>query len=80
MKSTFHELQLDQVAIRNATKLGTEELTVTLKPGSRPLFQFEIKQGADEDDQAGETASLISIDQHGLTELFKWLKETGALQ
>jgi hypothetical protein len=79
MKSTFHELELDKVAIQNATSIGTEQLVVTLKPGNHPSFQFEIKQNM-KDTSEGTTTSSISIDPHGVKELFEWFQETGVLQ
>ncbi|MDF3035076.1 MAG: hypothetical protein K0S28_350 [Paucimonas sp.] len=79
MRSTFHELELDKVAIQNATAVGTEQLVVTLKPGSQAQFQFEIRENSKEGSD-GTTSSLISIDQHGVKQLFNWFREAGVLQ
>jgi hypothetical protein len=79
MKSTFHELELDRAVVQNATSIGTEQLIVTLKPGSQSLIQFQIKENTNAD-SSNNTASSISIDRHGLKKLFEWLQEGDALQ
>ena len=77
MKSTFHEVELGQAVLQNATSVGTEQLIVQLKPESQSAIQIQIKQNTK--DQSS-TVSSISIDQHGLQKLFHWLREEGAVQ
>lgn len=77
MKSTFHEVELGQAVLQNATEVGTEQLIVKLEPENQSKIQIQIKQNTN--DQSS-TVSSISIDQHGLQKLFQWLREEGAVQ
>lgn len=77
MKSTFHEVELGQAVLQNATSVGTEQLIVKLKPEDHSTVQIQIKQNTK--DQTS-TASSILIDRHGLQMLFQWLREEGAVQ
>lgn len=76
MKSTFHELELGQAVVQNATPNGTEQLIVKLSEDKESAIQVQIKENAN-----GQTATSgsISISQHGLQKLFQWLREEGAV-
>lgn len=76
MRSTFHELQLGKAVIQNATESGTEQLIVTLHPESRSAIEVQIKENMNGN---SATSGTISIDQHGLQQLFQWLREEGAV-
>lgn len=76
MRSTFHELQLGKAVIQNATESGTEQLIVTLHPESRSAIEVQIKENTNGN---SATSGTISIDQHGLQQLFQWLREEGAV-
>lgn len=76
MKSTFHEVELGKAVIQNVTETGTEQLVVTLHPENKFPVQLQIRNNTD----GGSTASPpISIDQHGLQQLFQWLRGEDAL-
>lgn len=76
MKSTFHEVELGKAVVQNATEGGTEQLVVTLPPEDRTSIQIQIRQNS----SSGSTASgTIEITQHGLQQLFEWLREEEAL-
>jgi uncharacterized protein involved in tolerance to divalent cations len=77
MKSTFHEVELGQAVLQNATEIGTEQLVVKLKPERQSAIQLQIKQNAN---GQSPTVSSISIDQAGLQKLVQWLREEGAVQ
>lgn len=77
MKSTFHEVELGKAVVQNATEGGTEQLVVTLPPEARTSIQIQIRQNTN----GGSIASgTIEITQHGLQQLFEWLREEEALQ
>jgi hypothetical protein len=76
MKSTFHEVELGKAVVQNATEGGTEQLVVTLPPENRASIQIQIRQNSDGNSTASGT---IEISQHGLQQLFDWLREEQAL-
>jgi hypothetical protein len=76
MKSTFHELELGQAVVQNATATGTEQLIVTLHPEDQSSIQIQIKENVN---GGSKTSGSISINQHGLQKLFQWLREEGAV-
>lgn len=76
MKSTFHEVELGKAVVQNATENGTEQLIVTLHPEKKFPVQLQIRQNAN----GSSTASNpIAIDEHGLQQLFQWLRGEDAL-
>ena len=79
MKSTFHEVELGKAVIQNASEEGTEQLIVTLPPENRSSVQVQLRRTTSAD---GKSAPLdsIEISQHGLQQLFQWLREEGAFQ
>ncbi|HJV51722.1 MAG TPA: hypothetical protein VJ652_09695 [Noviherbaspirillum sp.] len=76
MKSTFHEVELGKAVVQNAIEGGTEQLVVTLPPENRSSIQIQIRQNKDGN---SSTSNTIEISQHGLQQLFDWLKEEDAL-
>jgi hypothetical protein len=77
MKSTFHEVKLGQAVIQNATETGTEQLIVTLpSEGDTSSIEFQIKENKD---GTSSSSHAMSIDQHGLQMLFRWLREEGVM-
>lgn len=77
MKSTFHEVELGKAVVQNATEGNTEQLIVTLPAESRASVQIEIKQNTN---GKSTTSGTIEITQHGLQQLFEWLREEEALR
>jgi hypothetical protein len=77
MQSTFQEAGPGRAIIQNATSVGTEQLVVTLHPGTELAVEIEIK----EDTGGGDSlvSSAISIKQPGLQKLVQWLREQGAV-
>ncbi|WP_460839621.1 hypothetical protein [Noviherbaspirillum agri] len=76
MKSTFHEVELGKAVVQNATESGTEQLIVTLNPDHKFPVQLQIRQNTG---NSSEASPPIAIDQHGLQQLFQWLREEDAL-
>lgn len=76
MKSTFHEVELGKAIVQNATETGTEQLIVTLNPDHKFPIELQIRQNTND---ASEASAPIAIDQHGLQQLFQWLREEDAL-
>jgi hypothetical protein len=76
MKSTFHEVELGKAIVQNATEAGNEQLIVTLNPDHKFPVQLQIRQNAN---GGSEASPPITIDQHGLRQLFQWLREEDAL-
>lgn len=76
MKSTFHEVELGKVIVQNATETGTEQLIVTLNPDHKFPIELQIRQNTND---ASKASAPIAIDQHGLQQLFQWLREEDAL-
>lgn len=76
MKTTFHEVELGKAVIQNATDDGTQQLIVTLHPESKMPVELQIRQNTDGSSVASEP---ISLDQHGLQQLFQWLREEDIL-
>ena len=76
MKTTFHEIELGKAVIQNATESGTEQLVVTLHPESNLPVELQIRQNTDNSSTA---STPISLDQHGLRQLFQWLREENIL-
>jgi hypothetical protein len=77
MQSTFHGPATGQAIIENESAAGTEQLFITLHPGSHFSAKFEFKVGA-----LGNgliSSSGISIDRVALQKLVQWLREQGAL-
>lgn len=76
MKSTFHEVELGKAVIQNAIEGGTEQLVITLPSENRTSIQIQIRQTTNGNTNASGT---IEISQHGLQQLFEWLREEDAL-
>lgn len=76
MKSTFHEVELGKAVVQNTTDGGTEQLVVTLPPENRTSIQIQIRQNTGDN---STTSGTIEISQHGLQQLFEWLREEEAL-
>jgi len=76
MKSTFHEVELGKAIVQNVTEAGTEQLIVTLNPDHKFPIQLQIRQNSN--DSSAASAPIV-IDQHGLQQLFQWLREEDAL-
>lgn len=76
MQSTFHASDGGQAVIRNTTAIGTEQLVVSLHPGSDSSVDIEIKEDSTGSDIV---ASAISINQSNLQKLVQWLREQGAV-
>lgn len=76
MQSTFHASDGGQAVIRNTTVIGTEQLVVSLHPGSDSSVDIEIKEDSTGSDIV---ASAISINQSNLQKLVQWLREQGAV-
>jgi hypothetical protein len=77
MPSTFHESETGQAVIENTTLIGSEQLVVTLHPGSDFSADFEFKEGMIEG--ALIASCGISIDRVALQKLVQWMREQGAL-
>lgn len=75
MQTTFHASASGQAVIQNSTAVGTEQLVVTLHPGSDSCAHIQIK----EDDPGGLVANSMSINQDNLQKLVQWLREQGAV-
>lgn len=76
MQSTFNASDGGQAVIRNTTAIGTEQLVVSLHPGSDSSVDIEIKEDSTGSDIV---ASAISINQSNLQKLVQWLREQGAV-
>ena len=76
MQSTFHESETGQAVIQNTTSVGTEQLVVTLHPGSDSSVEIQIKEDIPDN---GLVSSSISINQLSLQKLVQWLREQGAV-
>lgn len=77
MQSTFHASDTGQAVIQNATAIGTEQLVVTLHPGSDSSVEVQIKEDGP---GGGLVSSSISINQHNLQRLVEWLREQGTIE
>ncbi|WP_147375673.1 hypothetical protein [Noviherbaspirillum cavernae] len=75
MHSTFHASDSGQAIVQNATTVGVEQLVVTLHPGNDSCVEVQIKEEVSGD----IVASAISINQSGLQQLVRWLREQGAV-
>jgi hypothetical protein len=78
MQSTFQASDSGQAVIRNATAMGTEQLIVTLHPGSDSSVEFQIREEVANDPNELVT-SAMSINRSGLQSLVRWLQEQGAV-
>ena len=76
MQSTFNASDGGQAVICNTTAIGTEQLVVSLHPGSDSSVDIEIKEDSTGSDIV---ASAISINQSNLQKLVQWLREQGAV-
>jgi hypothetical protein len=76
MQSTFHVSEAGQAIIENASDSGTEQLVVTLHPGSDFSAKFEFNEGFE--GNALIASSGISIDSVTLQKLVQWLREGAA--
>jgi hypothetical protein len=78
MQSTFQASETGQAVIQNASPVGTEQLVVTLHPGSDSSIEIQIRE-----DVAGDAnelvSSSISINRDSLQKLVQWLREQGAV-
>jgi hypothetical protein len=78
MQSTFQASDSGQAVIRNATAMGTEQLIVTLHPGSDSSVEIQIREEVANDPNELVT-SAMSINRSGLQSLVRWLQEQGAV-
>ena len=76
MQSTFRASDSAQAVFQNTTATGTEQLLVTLHPGSDSSAHIQIK----EDVSGGLVSTSISINQSNLQKLVEWLRDQGAVQ
>lgn len=76
MQSTFRASDSGQAVFQNTTASGTEQLLVTLHPGSDSSAHIQIK----EDVSGGMVSTSISINQSNLQKLVEWLRDQGAVQ
>jgi hypothetical protein len=76
MQSTFHQSDTGQAVIQNTTSIDTEQLVVTLHPGSDSSVEIQIKE---EVPGSGMVSSSISINQPCLQKLVQWLRDQGAV-
>jgi hypothetical protein len=75
MHSTFQASDSGQAVIRNATAVGTEQLAVTLHPGSDSIIEFQVK-----DDVPGGLISMsISFNRDSVQQLVDWMRAQGAV-
>lgn len=75
MQTTFEASDSGQAVIRNATAAGSEQLIVTLHPGSDSATHIKIKEEA----PGGPVSSEIVINQDNLQKLVQWLREQGVV-
>jgi hypothetical protein len=78
MQSTFQASDSGQAVIRNATAMGTEQLIVTLHPGSDSSVEIQIREEVANDPNE-LVSSAISINQSGLQSLVQWLRAQGVV-
>jgi len=76
MHSTFQSSSSGQAIVQNATTVGVEQLVVTLHPGNDSSVEIQIK----EDTSGDVVTSSISINQSGLQQLVRWLRDQGAVE
>jgi hypothetical protein len=76
MLSTFRESDTGQAVIQNTTSVDTEQLIVTLHPGSDSSVEIQIREDVP---GGGLVSSTISINQASLQRLVQWLREQGAV-
>jgi hypothetical protein len=76
MQSTFQASDSGLAVIRNATALGTEQLIVTLHPGSNSSVEIQIREEVANDPNE-LVSSAITINQSGLQSLVQWLRAQG---
>lgn len=77
MPSIFQGSEAGQAVIRNTTPAGTEELVVTLHPGSDFSAEFEFKEDILADGLI--FSSGIAVDRLALQRLVRWMREQGAV-
>ncbi len=76
MQSTFHASDSGQAVIRNTTAVDSEQLVVTLHPGSDSMVDIQIREEVSDGEQVSNT---ISINQPNLQKLFEWLRDQGVV-
>ncbi len=77
MQSTFQAEGSTQAVIRNTGAAGTEQLVVNLHPESGAMIDIQIAEYTDDQDLV---SSAISINQAGLQQLVRWLREQGVVE
>jgi hypothetical protein len=77
MHSTFHASGSGQAVIQNAGIAGTEQLVVSLHPGSDSSVDIQVREDVP---GSGVITSSISINQGNLQKLVEWLREQGTVQ
>lgn len=77
MHSTFQASDSGQAIIQNTTDVGTDKLVVSLHHGNDSSVEIQIKE---EVPGSGLVSSAISINQSGLQQLVRWLREQGAVE
>ncbi len=75
MQSTFKASDSGQAVIQNTGAAGTEQLVVTLHPGSDSSAHIQIR----EDGAGGLVTSAMAINRDNLQKLVQWLQEQGAV-
>lgn len=75
MQTTFRASDSGQAVVQNTTASGTEQLLVTLHPGSDSSAHIQIK----EDVSGGMVSTSISINQTNLQKLVEWLRDQGVV-
>lgn len=77
MQSTYRENATGQLIIENQSKIGAEQLVVTVRPDDNFSTEFELSSGI------GANALIasigISIDRAALHRLVDWLRDHGAV-
>lgn len=76
MQSTFRESQTGQAIIQNSSSVDTEQLVVTLHPGSDSSVEIQIREDVP---GSGLISSSMSINQLSLQKLVHWLRAQGAV-
>lgn len=76
MQSTFQASDSGQAIIQNTTSIDTEQLVVTLHPGSDSLIEIQIREDVP---GGGMVSSTMSINQPTLQKLVHWLREQGVV-
>jgi hypothetical protein len=76
MQSTFQASDSGQAVIENSSAAGTEQLVVSLHPGSDSSIHIQIKENA----LGGLVSSAISINRDNLQKLVDWLRGQGAVE